>query len=52
MTVGLNAVTDTAVSFAFQLGRARPGGQILILGGTPCGVRGAANRLRFAHAPA
>jgi len=49
--VSLNSVTDTAVSIAVRLGIARPGGRILILGGTPFGTRGAANLLRMAHAP-
>jgi len=49
--VSLDSVTDTAVDIAVRLGIARPGGRILILGGTPFGTPGAANLLRMAHAP-
>jgi pyruvate kinase len=47
----LDAVTNTALDMAVQVGVAQPGGRILILGGTPFGARGAANLLRMAHAP-
>ena len=47
----LEDVTDDAVRHAVELGLARPGQRILILAGTPFGAPGAANLLRFAHAP-
>ena len=47
----LEDVTDDAVRYAVDLGLAKPGERILILAGTPFGAPGAANLLRFAHAP-
>jgi pyruvate kinase len=47
----LEAVTEDAVRYAVELGLAKPGQRILILAGTPFGAPGAANLLRFAHAP-
>ncbi len=47
----LEEVTDDAVRYAVELGVAKPGQRILILAGTPFGAPGAANLLRFAHAP-
>jgi pyruvate kinase len=48
----LDEMTDDAVSTAVKLGLTTPGARILILAGTPFGAPGAANLLRFAHAPA
>jgi pyruvate kinase len=47
----LDEMTDEAVEIAVQLGLSRPGGRILVAAGTPFGAPGAANLLRFAHAP-
>ena len=47
----LEEMTDEAVEIAVALGLTRPGGRILIAAGTPFGAPGAANLLRFAHAP-
>ena len=47
----LDSVTDEAVDIAVTLGLAKPGGRILIVGGTPFGAPGAANLIRMAHAP-
>ena len=47
----LDEMTEAAVSNAVSLGMTRPGGRILIAAGTPFGAPGAANLLRFAHAP-
>ncbi len=47
----LEEMTDEAVDIAVKLGMAKPGGRILIAAGTPFGAPGAANLLRFAHAP-
>ncbi len=47
----LDEMTEEAVEFAVSLGMTRPGGRILIAAGTPFGAPGAANLLRFAHAP-
>jgi pyruvate kinase len=47
----LDEMTDDAVRMAVKLGLTKPGGRILILAGTPFGAPGAANLLRFAHAP-
>jgi pyruvate kinase len=47
----LDDMTDQAVSTAVRLGLAKPMQRILILAGTPFGAPGAANLLRFAHAP-
>jgi pyruvate kinase len=47
----MEEMTDEAVEIAVSLGMARPGGRILIAAGTPFGAPGAANLLRFAHAP-
>jgi pyruvate kinase len=47
----LDEMTDEAVEIAVALGLTRPGGRILIAAGTPFGAPGAANLLRFAHAP-
>ena len=47
----LDEMTEAAVEFAVSLGMTRPGGRILIAAGTPFGAPGAANLLRFAHAP-
>ncbi len=44
-------MTEEAVDIAVKLGMAKPGGRILIAAGTPFGAPGAANLLRFAHAP-
>ncbi len=49
---GFEDMTDQAVQMASDLGLAAPGERILILGGAPFGAPGAANLLRFAHAPA
>jgi pyruvate kinase len=48
----LDEMTDDAVGMAVRLGLTTPGARILILAGTPFGAPGAANLLRFAHAPA
>ncbi|MGZ8406775.1 MAG: pyruvate kinase [Caulobacteraceae bacterium] len=48
---GLEDMTDEAVNMAVDLGLTKPGARILILAGTPFGAPGAANLLRFAHAP-
>jgi pyruvate kinase len=48
----LDEMTDDAVAMAVKLGLTTPGARILILAGTPFGAPGAANLLRFAHAPA
>jgi len=47
----LDEMTDEAVEIAVSLGLTRPGGRILVAAGTPFGAPGAANLLRFAHAP-
>ena len=47
----LDEMTEEAVRVAGELGLARPAQRILILAGTPFGAPGAANLLRFAHAP-
>ncbi len=47
----LEEMTDEAVEIAVSLGLTRPGARILIAAGTPFGAPGAANLLRFAHAP-
>ena len=47
----LEAVTNEAVDMAVSLGLTKPGGRILIIGGTPFGAHGAANLIRMAHAP-
>ena len=47
----LDEMTDEAVEIAVALGMTKPGGRILIAAGTPFGAPGAANLLRFAHAP-
>ena len=47
----LDEMTEEAVDIAVKLGMAKPGGRILIAAGTPFGAPGAANLLRFAHAP-
>ena len=47
----LDEMTDDAVRMAVKLGLTKPGARILILAGTPFGAPGAANLLRFAHAP-
>ena len=47
----LDDMTDEAVRVAGELGLAKPAERILILAGTPFGAPGAANLLRFAHAP-
>jgi pyruvate kinase len=47
----LDDMTDQAVSAAVGLGLAKPMQRILILAGAPFGAPGAANLLRFAHAP-
>jgi pyruvate kinase len=47
----MEEMTDEAVEIAVALGMAKPGGRILIAAGTPFGAPGAANLLRFAHAP-
>ena len=48
---GLEDMTEEAVQLAVKLGLTKPGARILILAGTPFGAPGAANLLRFAHAP-
>ena len=47
----LDDMTDEAVRVAHALGLAKASERILILAGTPFGAPGAANLLRFAHAP-
>lgn len=47
----LNEMTDEAVEVSVALGLTKPGARILIAAGTPFGAPGAANLLRFAHAP-
>jgi pyruvate kinase len=47
----LDEMTDEAVEMAVALGLTKPGGRILVAAGTPFGAPGAANLLRFAHAP-
>ena len=47
----LDDMTDEAVGMAAKLGLTTPGGRVLIVAGTPFGAPGAANLLRFAHAP-
>ncbi len=47
----LDEMTDEAVEIAVSLGLTKPGGRILVAAGTPFGAPGAANLLRFAHAP-
>jgi pyruvate kinase len=47
----LDDMTDQAVETVVRLGLAKPMQRILILAGTPFGAPGAANLLRFAHAP-
>ena len=47
----LDEMTEEAVEIAVSLGLTKPGGRILIAAGTPFGAPGAANLLRFAHAP-
>ncbi len=47
----LDEMTEEAVEIAVALGMTKPGGRILIAAGTPFGAPGAANLLRFAHAP-
>ena len=47
----LDDMTEEAVRVAVDLGLASPGQRVLILAGTPFGAPGAANLLRFAHAP-
>ena len=47
----LEGMTEEAVRVVVELGLAQPGQRILILAGTPFGAPGAANLLRFAHAP-
>ena len=48
----LDDMTAQAVDAAVRLGLAKPSARVLILAGTPFGAPGAANLLRFAHAPA
>ena len=47
----LDEMTEEAVEIAVALGMSKPGGRILVAAGTPFGAPGAANLLRFAHAP-
>ena len=47
----LDEMTDEAVEIAVSLGLTKPGARILVAAGTPFGAPGAANLLRFAHAP-
>ena len=47
----LDEMTDEAVDLAVALGLTKPGGRILVAAGVPFGAPGAANLLRFAHAP-
>ena len=47
----LDEMTEEAVEIAVALGLTKPGARILIAAGTPFGAPGAANLLRFAHAP-
>ena len=47
----LDEMTEEAVEIAVSLGLTKPGARILIAAGTPFGAPGAANLLRFAHAP-
>jgi pyruvate kinase len=47
----MDEMTEEAVEISVALGFARPGARILIAAGTPFGAPGAANLLRFAHAP-
>ena len=47
----LQEMTDEAVEISVALGLTKPGARILIAAGTPFGAPGAANLLRFAHAP-
>ena len=47
----LDEMTDQAVELAVALGLTKPGARILVAAGTPFGAPGAANLLRFAHAP-
>ncbi len=47
----LDDMTNQAVEAAVRLELAKPAARILILAGTPFGAPGAANLLRFAHAP-
>ena len=47
----LDEMTEEAVEISVALGLAKPGARILIAAGTPFGAPGAANLLRFAHAP-
>ncbi len=47
----LDEMTEEAVEIAVALGLTKPGGRILVAAGTPFGAPGAANLLRFAHAP-
>ena len=47
----LDEMTEEAVEIAVSLGLTKPGGRILVAAGTPFGAPGAANLLRFAHAP-
>lgn len=47
----LDDMTEEAVGIAAKLGLTTPGGRVLIVAGTPFGAPGAANLLRFAHAP-
>jgi pyruvate kinase len=47
----LDDMTAQAVDAAVRLGLAKPSARVLILAGTPFGAPGAANLLRFAHAP-
>jgi pyruvate kinase len=47
----LDEMTEEAVEISVALGLTKPGGRILVAAGTPFGAPGAANLLRFAHAP-
>ncbi len=47
----LDEMTEEAVEISVALGLAKPGARILVAAGTPFGAPGAANLLRFAHAP-
>ena len=47
----LDEMTEEAVEISVALGLTKPGARILIAAGTPFGAPGAANLLRFAHAP-
>jgi len=47
----LDDMTLQAVRMSVEAGLTKPGARILIVAGTPFGAPGAANLLRFAHAP-